>query len=213
VPNHCSNSLTVIGPDAPNFFAQVAATIDPDGTLGNFIETFIPMPEPMRNIHTGGATIDGEYVSRWHEAEDGTKTIVTDVEVAAMVDCYGADNWYDWCVHNWGTKWGAYDVDQLTDERLTFDTAWSPPVPAIQHISRLFPRSEFILAFAEGGSAFYGKATFRNGSPLPEPDTFESSEFWKPTEDDGDEDNDDPFSGTTDECAAHLEEYDLHRGG
>ena len=211
IPNHCSNSLTVIGPDAPNFFARATATIDPDGTLGDFIETFIPMPEPIRNIHTGGATINGEKVSRWHEAEDGTKTIVTDVGIAAMVDCYGTDNWYDWCNHNWGTKWGAYDIEQLTEERLTFDTAWAPPFPAIERISRMFPRSDFILAYAEGGSAFYGMATFRNGSMLE--GSFQSDEFWNPIVDGEDEDDDEPFSGTTESCQAHLEEYDLHTGG
>ena len=40
-----------------------------------------------------------------------------------------ADNWYDWCVENWGTKW---DIDQADIERfeneltLYFETAWSP---------------------------------------------------------------------------------------
>ena len=47
------------------------------------------------------------------------------------------ENWYDWNVTNWGTKWDAsididpesYMMTRLNDEmlELRFDTAWSPP--------------------------------------------------------------------------------------
>ena len=48
----------------------------------------------------------------------------------------GIDNWYDWSVGNWGTKWEASDLN-LDDEgtyddcahvTVSFSTAWSPPV-------------------------------------------------------------------------------------
>lgn len=38
------------------------------------------------------------------------------------------EDWYDWRVKNWGTKWegygGRFNDDQTA---FTFDTAWSPP--------------------------------------------------------------------------------------
>lgn len=45
-----------------------------------------------------------------------------------------SENWYDWNVANWGTKWNAYDVT-VTDHidhdhpylNYSFSTAWSPP--------------------------------------------------------------------------------------
>ena len=44
---------------------------------------------------------------------------------------YGKDNWYDWSIDNWGTKW---DIDeaypQLEDDNTLFvmlQTAWAPP--------------------------------------------------------------------------------------
>ena len=42
------------------------------------------------------------------------------------------DRWYNWRVHNWGTKWDCYDLS--TDDcdlpngfEASFNTAWSPP--------------------------------------------------------------------------------------
>lgn len=41
------------------------------------------------------------------------------------------DDWYNWNINNWGTKWDACDAekDREDDEHLTFrfNTAWSPP--------------------------------------------------------------------------------------
>ena len=42
------------------------------------------------------------------------------------------DRWYNWRVHNWGTKWDAYCIDIEDSDmphgfQVTFDTAWSPP--------------------------------------------------------------------------------------
>ena len=45
------------------------------------------------------------------------------------------ENWYDWHISNWGTKWDVggdgYDVDISDDGRVmtvNFDSAWSPPI-------------------------------------------------------------------------------------
>ena len=50
---------------------------------------------------------------------------------------YGDNNWYDWRVRNWGTKWNAYNT-YLDKENNTieFDTAWACPL-------------EFLYKFAE----------------------------------------------------------------
>ena len=34
-------------------------------------------------------------------------------------------NWYDWCLENWGTKWGCYDFE-MDDDVISFTSAWSP---------------------------------------------------------------------------------------
>jgi hypothetical protein len=42
-----------------------------------------------------------------------------------------SENWYDWNISNWGTKWEAsiYSWEKVNDNciKLNFDTAWAPP--------------------------------------------------------------------------------------
>ena len=53
---------------------------------------------------------------------------------------HGFDNWYDWSIMNWGTKWNACDVTVEQNENVlnyTFDTAWDAPreiVRALEHM-------------------------------------------------------------------------------
>ena len=48
------------------------------------------------------------------------------------------DNWYDWNVANWGTKW---DVDVFLTEgldesvTLSFESAWAPPIEFFRHLT------------------------------------------------------------------------------
>ena len=44
---------------------------------------------------------------------------------------YGATDWYDWRVKNWGTKWESNNdsVEEIENGLIAaFDTAWSPPI-------------------------------------------------------------------------------------
>lgn len=74
---------------------------------------------------------------------------------------FKGDNWYDWNVNNWGTKWDVavsnneeYPETELMEESDTslayrFNTAWSPPLPAIATISQQYPNLEFNLSYEE----------------------------------------------------------------
>ena len=72
---------------------------------------------------------------------------------------YGADNWYEWCIYNWGTKWDAYSVGdfvQKDDGSITyrFDTAWSTPSAWMSTTAKMFPSLTFECAWKdEGGGA------------------------------------------------------------
>ena len=51
---------------------------------------------------------------------------------------HGADTWYDWSCKNWGTKWNAYDCQLIKeDNEITFDTAWSCPLPILDALAKL----------------------------------------------------------------------------
>lgn len=61
---------------------------------------------------------------------------------------YGAMNWYEWSVKNWGTKWNACNT-VVNGSEMTFDTAWSPAIPAVFEMSRLHPEIAIALLFAD----------------------------------------------------------------
>lgn len=52
-------------------------------------------------------------------------------------------NWYQWNNNNWNTKWDASDVELDTSHsravEIAFSTAWSPPFPVFEAMSKQFP--------------------------------------------------------------------------
>ena len=66
---------------------------------------------------------------------------------------YGAADWYDWRIGNWGTKWNAYGyekgVDYSENEYLCFETAWSAPHPILDKLAEMYPDIEFMHEWAD----------------------------------------------------------------
>lgn len=57
---------------------------------------------------------------------------------------------YNWCVKNWGTKWGAYEVQAAHTESgdnaflcYTFMCAWEPCLPVIEALVQKYPTLTF----------------------------------------------------------------------
>lgn len=70
---------------------------------------------------------------------------------------FGRNNWYDWSIDNWGTKWEISpdgDIAEIENGVLSirFNSAWSPPTPAISKI-----KLPFKLYFWEGGVGYMGQ--------------------------------------------------------
>lgn len=64
----------------------------------------------------------------------------------------GRDHWYNWNIRNWGTKWDVREVQfSETPESLGFgfDTAWAPPVEAIDKLAEQYPTASIELAYTE----------------------------------------------------------------
>ena len=49
------------------------------------------------------------------------------------------DNWYDWRINNWGTKWNASEVE-VDGTSVTFETAWSAPNEVTAALAHRFPQ-------------------------------------------------------------------------
>ena len=58
------------------------------------------------------------------------------------------NNWYDWSIANWGTKWNAYDCE-FGGNGVEFSTAWSMPEPIFVKLSEMFPEIEITVEYAD----------------------------------------------------------------
>ena len=101
----------------------------------------IPMPKEIKK----GAEISIEDFVDGDEPE-GYENVMgryvpKDKKIRKMlVIKYGSDNWYDWAIAWWGTKWNAYDVEICQDEKSTlqvdFCSAWDSPREVAEKLSK-----------------------------------------------------------------------------
>ncbi len=99
------------------------------------------------------------------EELEGTKSR-PDKSNKAMIKKHGADNWYDWRVSNWGTKWDVTaELTDETDESLVYDfpTAWSPPISWLKKVSRDYPKLSFRLKYDEPNMEVVGVIIVEKG--------------------------------------------------
>lgn len=164
MPNHCSNDLYVDGPEleVKRFMAFVGANKDtPEFDCDKVIpypEKFKQMDEESKAFSFWSTSADGfseekrEELRKAYEAKCGTTN-----------DGFNAGG-YDWCVHNWGTKWGAYEVEVYQHPKrgtcITFKSAWSPPTPVIRKLFKLFPTLHFEHEYFECGAGYCGAMSY-----------------------------------------------------
>jgi hypothetical protein len=95
----------------------------------------------------------------------------------ALLQKYGTDNWYDWAIRNWGTKWGVYEVSDWDEirggERIFFQSAWSPISKIMPLLSKKFPRVHMVLKYADEGGGFLGFEVYLGGQK-----SFEQELGW-----------------------------------
>lgn len=154
MPNHCHNRLWVFGPkDQMNeFMTRLEANKKENGEY-QILETFYPCPADLTSTTASFGTAKDEE----HQAQ-----------MDENIRKYGARDWYQWCINNWGTKWGDYETYLNTEDvgqpYFSFTSAWSPPVDGFVTISDLFPELEFVHYYSEEGMGFYGLAVYKNGA-------------------------------------------------
>jgi hypothetical protein len=143
MPNWCNNYLELEHDDPA--MIERAKTAFADAKL---LAEFVPVPESL-HIVAGrvGSDTDAEQIKL---EEDTARNIAT----------HGYANWYDFCVNEWGTKWDVGgEGDQATVHSpnsisMGFDSAWAPPVPAMQKFQDLGFRVK--LVYWESGMCFCG---------------------------------------------------------
>jgi hypothetical protein len=104
-------------------------------------------------------------------------------------DFEGEDDWYDWNIANWGTKWDAdgFSISRNKDGtiEMAFATAWSPSIGVTARMAKDFPSLQIAHFYEEPGMCFEGVATFEGGSMIgdeerrmPEFDSEEESDEY-----------------------------------
>lgn len=83
---------------------------------------------------------------------------------------YGYPTWYEWCIYNWGTKWNAMDTKIISNDVVTFTTAWNIPSNIYLKLSQMHPYDELTVVWTnEGGTC--GVSKYLDG------DCIECSEY------------------------------------
>ena len=153
-------------------------------------EAIRQMLERIKNDEYGIGTVDFNKIILM------PKNIYTGALGRKEMAVYGKNNWYDWSIRNWNTKWNAYGYDRDTDysksEQLLFFTAWTAPHPVMEKLSELFPEIEFVHEWADedlgmncGRRAYYGGERTEEYTPESEKESIEfACSVWGGTPED-----------------------------
>lgn len=169
MPNHVTNILTVNG-------SQDELIIDSLFNEANEIDfnTFAPMPEELKDVSSPANIVtqeerDAEITERPRRLANnetflGNTFSITKEMSDDYIARFGVNNWFDWAVNNWGTKWGGYDAERETPDSVRFLTAWSTPIEAIKKLSLKYPDHQFFVSYAdEDFGSNVGEYTVING--------------------------------------------------
>jgi hypothetical protein len=143
MPNWCNNYLELEHKDPAMIERAKRAFAD-----GRLLDEFVPVPKDL-HVVAGRVGADGDP-EQIKLKEDTARNIAT----------HGYANWYDFCVNEWGTKWDVGgDGDQAsqdtpTDLRMNFDSAWAPPVAAMEKFQALGFKVK--LVYWESGMCYCG---------------------------------------------------------
>lgn len=109
----------------------------------------IPMPEELKDKTRNYAS--------WEAEEKQDKELIAK---------YGADNWYDWSVKNWGTKWNTGSVRKVSPQVVEFDTAWATPEPIIEALSKKYHTTVNVCYADEDLGNNCGEYEYKDGEKM-----------------------------------------------
>ena len=160
MPNHTDNLLTIVG--ERKIKGLLKPYLSKNKEDGSFLDLnkIVPMPKLIEQSLKYG---DMKYLTRQRTPEQEKR--MREKEETHEKKClalYGAKSWYDWSIQNWGTKWNTYSnhfsikdtYPFVGDEMLFFQTAWSPPDPAMRELSKKLGKILRLVSKDEGYGFF-----------------------------------------------------------
>ena len=143
MPNWCSNTLQISGDKEQLELFKQKSIIKSGMDVDIFVmDGCITMPEELNIMKD-----------------------ISEEELSIRKAKYGYDNWYDWRFENWGSKWDAQEPYITEEEELltiNFDTEWSPAIPYVKQVAKMYPDLIFDLYFMETGEWFAGRVFAKN---------------------------------------------------
>ena len=138
MPNWCNNGITLRHADP----AMIERAAKSDGLLMEFL----PTPQALTE------TMAGSF-------GDEDKQRALELKQLENIRLYGAKDWYDWNIANWGTKWDVNldSINRVDANTLqaSFESAWAPPTGAYEKLMAL--GFEIEAFYYEPGMCFVGK--------------------------------------------------------
>lgn len=172
MPNWCTNTLVIQGD--PEEMEQLVHIVEEDSKPFS-LNSVIKMPQ---------------------ELKDQSSPVRDEVVGKSNLEKYGAKDWYDWAIKNWGTKWDvdARIVSDITSPMLPglrtityeFDSAWNPPLDVYDVLAARFPNTNIYACWDESGCDFAGYRMYRKGELLKQVDeaSYSGRSFhYNPTDD------------------------------
>ena len=147
MPNYCNNNIVITGPNSVIDKIEKIA----NGDKGDLLQYFYPMPKALEDT-TAPLQKDATKEEKAKAKENLKK--------------YGYDNWYDWRVENWGTKWDImefYNINRKeigedeSEISLGFDTAWAPALGAYEKFLDKNSNCSLKAYYYEPGCDFMGE--------------------------------------------------------
>jgi hypothetical protein len=171
MPNHITNIVTIKGEEKA--IAKVMKLIKGDDEA-QFIDfnRIAPIPKELQGTRSPMKTISKEeYIEQERKIKAGEtdeyfgiSRCLTAEQRKEYMETFGADNWYDWQIANWGTKWNAYSQSLVNDNTIQFDTAWGTPLAIMENMSKKFPDVTIEVRYADEDFGYnVGKYTLSKG--------------------------------------------------
>ena len=194
MPNWCNNNISITGPNS--VIDKIEKITKEEDNKNGLLQFFNPMPKELEGTTSPSSSAD---------------------KPQPMIN--GFDNWYDWRVENWGTKWEVcefYGVDRQYhsennegESTITFgfDSAWAPPINAYDQFLRDNSDCSLKAWYYEGGCDFMGE--WDNGQDdCYQPSDYKSDDdFWN----DGVGSTLDDYFGITESMAEYEAEQEAEK--
>ena len=138
MPNWCYNTVEIVGPKE-NIDQFEKFLTDRSGE--DWFDYFLPTPVELNDTQSPNRDT---------------------VLAQQLIEKYGAIDWYDWNVNNWGTKWNCtangFERTGEMSIKFTCETAWAPPTTLYQRIAdQEFGEYDVKALYLEEGMAFVGR--------------------------------------------------------